>query len=264
MTKLLYVGGIPYSTTKEELYNSFSRFGKVNSVVVVIDKLSQRSKGFGFVEMENSEIAISNLHDKNFQGRNLTVNLLRSLPKHLTNILKDTPIVQFSEELFVPTNKLAISSKSTPIIQLSEEVSLSLIQYLNMNPDELYNLTSRKFEELVAELFRGIGDYNVELTKQTRDGGKDIIVTSKGEIDLVFYVECKKYRKNNLVSIDIARNFHSVIISDKVNKGFLATTSYFTKDAMVLINNNGKLMEPVDYNGILNWMSVYIAKKGMA
>lgn len=78
----LYVGGIPYASTAEDLKNYFSQAGEVKDAVIIMDKMTNRSKGFGFVEMTNSadaEKAISMFHGKEFMGRELTVNLARPM-----------------------------------------------------------------------------------------------------------------------------------------------------------------------------------------
>lgn len=77
MSTKLYVGGLPYSVTDEALKNHFSQAGTVTSATVVIDRMSGRSRGFGFVEMstnEEAQNAISMFHGKDMAGRNLTVN----------------------------------------------------------------------------------------------------------------------------------------------------------------------------------------------
>lgn len=77
MSTKLYVGGLPYSVTDEALKNHFSQAGTVTSATVVIDRMSGRSRGFGFVEMstdEEAQNAISMFHGKDMSGRNLTVN----------------------------------------------------------------------------------------------------------------------------------------------------------------------------------------------
>ena len=82
MAKKLYVGGIPYSTTEAELKDAFAQAGDVTSAAIIIDKMTGRSKGFGFVEMTNdadADKAISMWDGKDFQGRNLTVNEARPL-----------------------------------------------------------------------------------------------------------------------------------------------------------------------------------------
>ena len=82
MAKKLYVGGIPYSTTQDELKAAFSEQGAVLSATIIIDKMTGRSKGFGFVEMENdaeADAVIAEWNGKDFQGRSLTVNEARPL-----------------------------------------------------------------------------------------------------------------------------------------------------------------------------------------
>ena len=82
MAKKLYVGGLPYSTTNDELKDHFSAAGSVDSAVIIMDKMSGRSKGFGFVEMssdEEAQNAISMFNGKDFGGRNLTVNEARPM-----------------------------------------------------------------------------------------------------------------------------------------------------------------------------------------
>lgn len=79
MTKL-FVGGLPYSTTNEELNNMFSQFGAVISATIVTDKFSGTSKGFGFVEMQNddeAQKAISELNGSNMDNRTIGVSVAR-------------------------------------------------------------------------------------------------------------------------------------------------------------------------------------------
>ena len=80
MAKKLYVGGLPYATTEQELRGLFEKYGAVISANIITDKFSGRSKGFGFVEMEEdgpAETAISNLNGSDFGGRSLVVNEAR-------------------------------------------------------------------------------------------------------------------------------------------------------------------------------------------
>lgn len=82
MTTKLYVGGIPYSSTNDDLKAHFGAAGSVVSAQIIIDKMTNRSKGFGFVEMSSEDEAnkaIEMFHDKEFQGRRLTVNIARPL-----------------------------------------------------------------------------------------------------------------------------------------------------------------------------------------
>ena len=82
MATKLYVGGLPYSTQEDALKELFAQAGNVVSAVIIMDKMSGRSKGFGFVEMssdEEAQKAISMLNDQEFEGRKLTVNEARPM-----------------------------------------------------------------------------------------------------------------------------------------------------------------------------------------
>ena len=76
----IYVGNLPHATTEAELREAFEEFGTVSSAAVIKDKLTGKSRGFGFVEMPDrseAEDAIENLNGHEFGGRRLTVNEAR-------------------------------------------------------------------------------------------------------------------------------------------------------------------------------------------
>jgi cold-inducible RNA-binding protein len=76
----LFVGGLPFSTTDDELKELFSAHGTVTSAKVITDRETGRSKGFGFVEFENDEegkAAEKALNGSDVGGRNITVNEAR-------------------------------------------------------------------------------------------------------------------------------------------------------------------------------------------
>lgn len=80
MARKLYVGNLPYDTTEQDLQTLFAGAGTVETVNVMRDMATGRARGFGFVEMgtdEEAQQAISLLNEKDFGGRNLTVNEAR-------------------------------------------------------------------------------------------------------------------------------------------------------------------------------------------
>lgn len=82
--KKLFVGGLNFKTTEEALVESFSKAGKVISAVVITDRMTHRSKGFGFVEMENddeADNAIAMFNNQELDGRKVVVNEARPLEK---------------------------------------------------------------------------------------------------------------------------------------------------------------------------------------
>ncbi len=76
----LYLGNLSYDTTEEDLKSTLQEFGRVESVTIINDKFSGRSKGFGFAEMasrDEAHSAIEGLNGKEFKGRTLKVNEAR-------------------------------------------------------------------------------------------------------------------------------------------------------------------------------------------
>jgi RNA recognition motif-containing protein len=80
LVKTLYVGNLPWATTSEELTAYFSEYGEVVSSRIIKERETNRSRGFGFVEVadEDAEKMITELDGKEFNGRQLTVNEAKS------------------------------------------------------------------------------------------------------------------------------------------------------------------------------------------
>jgi cold-inducible RNA-binding protein len=82
MANKLYVGNLPYSTTGDELQQTFSQAGQVSEAVVMMDKMTGRSRGFGFVTMvsdEDAQKAVELFNGKDFGGRAIVVNEARPM-----------------------------------------------------------------------------------------------------------------------------------------------------------------------------------------
>ena len=76
-SRKLYVGGLPYSISDKQLEEMFASYGTVESARVITDRMTGRSKGFGFVEMssqEEAQTAIDKVNGTSVEGRSLTVN----------------------------------------------------------------------------------------------------------------------------------------------------------------------------------------------
>ncbi len=84
MTKTLYVGNLPWSVTDEELNQVFGAVAEVRGSRVIVDRVTQKSRGFGFVEVaeDDAERVINAMNGTEFQGRPLIVNEAR--PRHDT------------------------------------------------------------------------------------------------------------------------------------------------------------------------------------
>ena len=84
MSQKIYVGNLNYASTDESLSALFAAYGEVVSATVVKDKFSNRSKGFGFVEMADegaAQTAIAELNEKEFEGRRIRVNVAQERPR---------------------------------------------------------------------------------------------------------------------------------------------------------------------------------------
>lgn len=82
MAKKLYVGGISYGTSEDTLKKHFEQAGAVESASIIMDRMTGRSKGFGFVQMVNdadADNAINMFNGKELEGRTLTVNEARPM-----------------------------------------------------------------------------------------------------------------------------------------------------------------------------------------
>lgn len=80
MSKKLFVGNLDWGTTDEELKEAFAQYGEVEEAIIIKDKFSGRSKGFGFVTfiiIEDAYKAIEALNDTEFRGRKIVVNEAR-------------------------------------------------------------------------------------------------------------------------------------------------------------------------------------------
>lgn len=81
MSKKLYVGNLPYSSTEEDLKEMFEKIGSVESVSIIMDRFSGKSKGFGFVEMASEDAAsraISEVNGSEIGGRRIVVSEARA------------------------------------------------------------------------------------------------------------------------------------------------------------------------------------------
>jgi len=145
-------------------------------------------------------------------------------------------------------------------IQLDETKKLQrIITDIYTDSSQLYKLQPREFEELIAELLLKQG-YKVELTKQTRDNGYDILAVlhlGYGHAPMKFLVECKKYSEHNKVGVEIVRSFKEVIDTEKANRGILVTTSYFTKDAVKKQKQTPYLLDYRDKDEVMKWVYDY-------
>lgn len=157
--------------------------------------------------------------------------------------------IDFSSDIIHSENKIIVPSKD--IIRGVAVVDNSLIKKAKEDPRIILSFSPREFEEMVCELLDKQG-YNVKLTKQTRDGGKDIIVVQKSILgEFCIYVECKKYDTSRPISVSLVRELYGTVMVDNATAGMIITTSHFTKDAKDYTEQIKHRMTLKDYNDLV-------------
>lgn len=157
------------------------------------------------------------------------------------------------EELYAESQAELPNDAFTTITTIDDQIKT----FFKKNPEKLHDLSPRKFEELVASILKDMG-FGVELTKATRDGGRDIIAHIKNAVcSYLTYFECKKYAPDNKVGVDIIRQVVGVHHLRKATKSIVVTTGFFSRDAV----NEAKLaenyLELKDFNTLKDWLQRY-------
>ena len=186
-----------------------------------------------------------------------TIKLINSGRYTFRDILElIKPKLIYQNQLLIDEANPKIILPETPkIITDVKVIGSSLIEKVSRNPELMRSITPREFEEFVADLFCKKG-YNVTLTPQTRDGGKDFyIVEDKGFGKFLYYIECKRYSANRPVGINLVREFYGTVNIDRATAGILVTCSYFSDEAKSFteqIKHQMSLLEYADLNKMLN------------
>jgi len=181
----------------------------------------------------------------------------QSLPREERQALrrKFEELVDFKE-----ARPAALSRKRNPKTLNVEVTTLNreVAEYFDRHPEKLHDLTPLKFEQLIATLLEAMGA-EVRLTKQTGDGGRDILAVFKTPIgDLLTIVECKKYRLDRCVGIELVERFMYVVTKkDHASCGLFATTSYFSPQVHALAKEHPFRLKLRDFKGIQEWVSSY-------
>lgn len=134
-----------------------------------------------------------------------------------------------------------------------------LMRFVSRHPGKLYEVSSREFEQIIAEILRGFG-FEVELTQKTRDGGRDIIAFSadKLKVRTKYIVECKRYSPDNPVRVELVRPLYGVQQQERAQHSLLATTSYFTADAEKFARDPAVLnLHLKGFRAVKEWLKTY-------
>lgn len=154
-----------------------------------------------------------------------------------------------NEELPKTTRQLII-----PVKQNVSSVNRRLSEYFRKDPELLWRIEPRDFEHIVAELFEEQG-YEVYITQATRDGGKDLYVFRKDTMtNSLFLVECKRYRPPKKVDVSVPRQLYGVVTNENATGGIIATTSYFTAEALKFAETTPHRLFLHDFDDISRWL----------
>jgi predicted AAA+ superfamily ATPase len=133
------------------------------------------------------------------------------------------------------------------IITNAANIEKNIIDRIKQDFAEVWKISPRQFEELVAELYRRLG-YHVYLTPQTRDGGKDIILSQFNETGKsLYYVECKQLSLERKVAVSVVDRLHGVVTREKATKGIIVTTSSFSPTAIIKSQDIEHQMSLIDH-----------------
>lgn len=129
-----------------------------------------------------------------------------------------------------------------------------LIEHLRRQPCDLHKLAPRRFEELVAHLLEDMG-WEVSLTKQTRDGGRDILAFLDAEVGrLLCLVEAKRYSPERPVGVELVRNLYGALSDEQASLALLVTTSYFSPDAREFQRRHIYQLSLREYQDVVGWL----------
>jgi HJR/Mrr/RecB family endonuclease len=162
----------------------------------------------------------------------------------------------FEESFYSNTSALEDTDNSAaqPIITTIDD---EIKKYLNKHPEKLYELSPRKFEELIASILKDLG-FEVELTPATRDGGRDIIAHIRNAVcSYLTHIECKRYAPDNKVGVGIVREVIGVHHIKGATKSIIVTTSFFSKDAIEEAARMENTLDLRDFNNIKDWLQKY-------
>lgn len=142
--------------------------------------------------------------------------------------------VTFSSEVLSTANLLlqtvVVPGRKTDEGQLIEAVALpwfEIINFLKNDPSAAFQISWRKWEEIVAGAYKKAGFEEVILTPSSRDYGRDIIAEKKGLGYIRIIDQVKAFRPGRLVKANDVRALMGILQSDEASKGFLTTTSDF-------------------------------------
>lgn len=225
---------------------------------IYLEALSQRDSLTFLEELTGTQLDENQLADlmKLSNGIPLAIELLKKIisvqDKRSPQSAINEPLYELSNNILVP--KKEIVAATSPIIISAGE---SLIDSLKKQPKNLHNITPREFEKLLAELLRDMG-WDVELTKQTRDGGADILAYLNTDVGKILcLVEAKHYREDRKIGVELVRTLYGTLCDYQANSAMMVTSSSFTKGAKEFQQKHEYQLTLREYSDIIEWIWKY-------
>ncbi len=178
----------------------------------------------------------------------------------VSSLAKDRPLGQLIQELRERLYELERDFPESPesIIEVAKPKIITatdaLVERLQRQPADIYNLPPRQFEELIASLLDDMG-WEVHLTQQSRDGGRDILAYLNTDLArLLFLVETKRYNPKRPVGVELVRTLYGTLCHEQANSAMLVTSSYFTPDAKEFQQQHVYQISLKDYQDVVKWI----------
>jgi transcriptional regulator with XRE-family HTH domain len=207
----------------------------------------------GAIERAERRASISD-YERIARGLDMPLGLLVTEAEVLSDA---SPIEDFRQAGLVDADGRPLEESDARVHLLSGDLVVAndaVLRHLARHPEDMYRLTAREFEELVAETLSRHG-YQVRLTPIARDGGKDMFVASHGALGSALYiVECKRFAPDRPVDVGIVRQLHGVVHAERLTGGILATTSYFTKPAQQFAAPIRYQLSLADFADVYAWI----------
>lgn len=156
-------------------------------------------------------------------------------PRMLLEYVEALQFVQAGSELetvLAPDGQPLRATGDLRRVEISvREVNDALMAAIKARPELMHELSPRKFEEFVAELYSRSG-FEVKLTPASKDGGVDVYAVQRAPFgSFLTVIDCKRYRADRPVEVGLVRKLYGAVMDTDASTGVIATTSYFTKGA---------------------------------
>lgn len=164
-----------------------------------------------------------------------------------------------SGQLYEISNGIAVPKENIIEIVRPKLISSTdyLVEKLRKQPQHVYEISPRKFEELLAELLTDMG-WDVELTKETRDGGKDILAYLNTDLGrMLCLVEAKRYRHDRKIGVGLVRSLYGSLCDHNASSAMIVTTSTFTSDAKEFQKKYEYQLSLRDFGDLNQWIHAY-------